>query len=206
MAWGENGAENGLDPKHAARTKLLESKIVPCLNALYPGVFRAHCSKCFTDASVGIFSRHRAVLCICYDESAEKEVLVKLSPEIGDAMSRSLAMKRFVPGQAFMVVNDEFEPLEDILDQGDVTIQDIDDVRGNIVKRLVDKDTVDPEDGKKLFLLRGERPVPYLVIYHDLNKPSDRDVLAYVSGYSEEYLEGLDAEYTEKLGTKSGVL
>ncbi len=187
-----------------ARGRLMEAGRFPCLNTLYPGKFRAHCSKCGSDASVGAFTRIKGVFIPTYDKKADKEIIYQIPLEVAESLVKKLATNKIAFGDSIYYATGIMHKGAKNLIGDEAMVNDVDDSRAGLALAFVNGSTPMLPEEHSVFLLRGHRMSPFLMHYHEKVTPSKRDISAYAQKYSLECIEAMDAEYDAMLDSKTG--
>lgn len=195
--WGQGSKKENKE----TATKLRDRGVFPCLDVLYPGKFRAHCSKCIADCSASQFTRKNAVFIVVYHPKREREILVRILYDHAESLVRSMALGKVREGDPIflkdgIIHKGTLAPLEG----DDTQVQDTKVTRADIAKAFVDDKFVLLNDSVgEVFLLGSERAIPYLLLYHSGATPSKYDVEAYDHEYAEKYVLDLDKQFEESL-------
>lgn len=202
--WG--GSEELLSEvdESAARGKLMEAGRFPCLNALYPGKFRAHCSKCASDVSVGLFTRIKGIFIPVYDDDAGKEIMYQIPLDVAENMVKKMATHKLRFGDSIYYADGCMHKGSKNLGADELAVSELDDSRAGLATAFVSGNTPMLQPEHNVYLLQGHRMCPFLMHYHEKATPSKRDIEACSHGYSLACIEGMDAEYDAMLDSKTG--
>ena len=203
--WGDkdNSVQKEFD-ESGARGKIVARGAFPCLNTLYPGKFRAHCSKCGSDASVGLFTRMKGVFIAAFSEKEEKEVIYRLPVDVANNLVKKLALGSIKFGDLIYHENGVMNKSGKNMSGDEKCVQELDDSRPGLAMAFVNGETPMLPPETPVYILEGSRMSPYLMHYHEKATPSKRDVTAYLHKFSLECIETFDEEYDAMLDGKTG--